>query len=99
VFFLILIHLGSSVSPSGNQKLSLCLQATCFSFDIDLQFEILIQFIKEKDKTLNLKVKLKVLEYLKVIIFLMKLHSSDDLKYAICWVVLLTAEPKSMFII
>jgi len=44
----------------------MCLQETCFSFDIDLQFEILIQFIKEKDKILNLKVKLKVLEYLKL---------------------------------
>lgn len=91
--------LGSESLSSVYQKLCLCLEATRSSFDLDLQFKILIQFIKEIGQTSNLKVKVAVLKYLQDIICLMEpadFHTSDDLKYAVCRIVSLTAEPKSV---
>jgi len=65
-----------------------------------MQFKILIQFIKDNSgQSANLKVKIAVLKYLQDIICLMEsvdFHASDDLKYAVCKIVSLTAEPKSV---
>lgn len=95
----LLTKLGSESLSSVYQKLCLCLEATRSSFDLDLQFKILIQFIKEISQTANLKVKVAVLKYLQDIICLMEpadFHSTDDLKYAVSRIVSLTAEPKSV---
>ena len=96
----LLTKLGSESLSSVYQKLCLCLEATRCSFDLDLQFKILVQFIKENTgQTSNLKVKVAVLKYLQDIICLMEpvdFHSTDDLKFAVCKIISLTAEPKSV---
>ena len=96
----LLSKLGSEGSPSVYQKLCACLEATRSSFDLDLQFKILTQFIKDNTgQSSNLKVKLAVLKYLQDIICLMEavdFHTTDDLKYAISKIVSLTAEPKNV---
>ncbi len=95
----LLTKLGGESLASVYQKLCLCLEATRSSFDLDLQFKILIQFIKEIGQASNLKVKVAVLKYLQDIICLMEpadFHTTDDLKYAVCRIVTLTAEPKSV---
>lgn len=95
----LLTKLGSESLASVYQKLCMCLEATRSSFDLDLQFKILTQFIKDLSaQTSNLKVKVAVLKYLQDIICLMEavdFHTNDDLKYAVCKIVALTAEPKS----
>lgn len=95
----LLTKLGSESLASVYQKLCMCLEATRSSFDLDLQFKILTQFIKDLSaQTSNLKVKVAVLKYLQDIICLMEaaeFHANDDLKYAVCKIVTLTAEPKS----
>ncbi len=95
----LLTKLGSESLSSIYQKLCICLEATRSSFELDLQFKILIQFIKENTNTANLKVKVAVLKYLQDIICLMEavdFHTTDDLKHAVCKIVTLTAEPKSV---
>ncbi len=96
----LLTKLGTESLTSINQKLISCLEATRSSFDLDYQFKILIQFIKDNTgQSANLKVKIAVLKYLQDIICLMEsvdFHASDDLKYAVCKIVSLTAEPKSV---
>ncbi len=96
----LLTKLGTESLTSINQKLITCLEATRSSFDLDYQFKILIQFIKDNTgQSANLKVKIAVLKYLQDIICLMEsvdFHTSDDLKYAVCKIVSLTAEPKSV---
>jgi hypothetical protein len=96
----LLTKLGVESLSSIYQKLCLCLEATRSSFDLDIQFKILIQFIKDNTgQSSNLKVKISVLKYLQDIICLMEsvdFHASDDLKYAVCKIVSLTAEPKSV---
>lgn len=95
----LLTRLGNESQSSVYHKLCLCLEATRSSFDLDLQFKTLIQFIKENCNTANLKVRVAVLKYLQDIICLMEavdFHTSDDLKYAVCKIVSYTAEPKSV---
>lgn len=96
----LLTKLGVENLTSIYQKLCSCLDATRSSFDLDLQFKILIQFIKDNTgQSSNLKVKIAVLKYLQDIICLMEsadFHASDDLKYAVCKIISLTAEPKSV---
>jgi CLIP-associating protein 1/2 len=61
----LLTKIGSESSPSIYHKLCSCLEITRSSFDLDLQFKILIQFIKENTtQTSNLKVKVAVLKFL-----------------------------------
>lgn len=96
----LLTKLGSETLSTVYSKLCLCLEATRSSFDLDLQFKILLQFIKENmGQSSNLKVKVAVLKYLQDIICLMEavdFHTTDDLKYAVCKIVSYTAEPKSV---
>jgi hypothetical protein len=96
----LLTKLGSESLSSVYQKLCACLETTRSSFDLDIQFKILIQFIKENiGQTSNLKVKVAVLKYLQDIICMMEavdFHATDDLKYAVCRIVSFTAEPKSV---
>lgn len=96
----LLAKLGSESLSTIYQKLCVCLEATRSSFDLDLQFKILVQYIKDLSaQTTNLKVKVAVLKYLQDIVCLMEavdFHSSDDLKFAVCKIVSFTAEPKSV---
>lgn len=96
----LLSKIGGESSPSIYHKLCSCLEVTRSSFDLDLQFKILIQFIKENTtQTSNLKVKVAVLKFLQDIICLMEavdFHTTEDLKHAVCKIVSFTAEPKSV---
>jgi len=95
----LLMKLGTENLTSVYQKICACLEVIRSSFDLDLQFKILIQFIKENTNQTNLKGKVAVLKYLQDVICLMEavdFHTTDDLKYAICKIVSLTAEPKSV---
>lgn len=95
----LLTKLGSEILPSVYQKLCRCLEAVRSSFDLDLQFKILINFINDNSQSPNLKVKIAVLKYLQDIICLMEpadFHTNDDVKCAISRITALTAEPKSV---
>lgn len=96
----LLTKLGSESLSAVYHKLCVCLEATRSSFDLDLQFKILIQFIKENTgQSTNLKIKVAVLKYLQDIVCIMEpvdFHNSEDLKYAVCKIVSYTAEPKSV---
>lgn len=96
----LLAKLGVESLSTVYSRLCTCLEAVRSSFDLDLQFKILIQYIKDiSSQTTNLKVKVAVLKYLQDIICLMEpvdFHTTEDLKYAVCKIVALTAEPKSV---
>jgi CLIP-associating protein 1/2 len=96
----LLTKLGSETLPSVYQKLCKCLEAVRSSFDLDLQFNILINFINDQQQVAsqNLKVKVALLKYLQDIICLMEaadFHSTSDLKCAVSRIISLTNEPKS----
>jgi hypothetical protein len=96
----LLTKLGSESLSAVYQKLCLCLEATRSNFELDLQFKILIQFIKDNTgQQSNLKIKVAVLKYLQDIVCMMEpvdFHNSEDLKLAVCKIVSYTAEPKSV---
>jgi CLIP-associating protein 1/2 len=96
----LLTKLGGETLPSVYQKLCKCLEAVRSSFDLDLQFNILVKFINDQQLTAsqNLKVKVALLKYLQDIICLMEaadFHTSNDLKYAVSRIISFTVEPKS----
>ena len=104
----LLAKLGAESLNSIQHKLCMCLETTRESFDLDAQFAVLVQFIKENSTQFaNLKIKLAVLNYLQDIICLMEPvdmqnmsggggASDNDLKAAIGKIVALTGEPKSL---
>jgi CLIP-associating protein 1/2 len=95
----LLIKQGGENLTSVTRKIIMCLETVRNSFGLDLQFKTLITFIKDNIiQTLNHKVKIAVLNYLQVLLCSMKssdLHITEDLKFAVCRIVALTAEPKS----
>jgi CLIP-associating protein 1/2 len=94
----ILTKVGSESLTSVHQKLRKCLECVRVSFDLDLQFNLLIKFINDKSQTPSLKVKIAILMYLQDIIICMEavdFHTTDELKCAISKIISLTAEPKS----
>ena len=94
----ILTKIGTESLTSVHQKLCKCLDCIRLSFDLDLQFNLLIKFINDKTQTPSLKVKIAVLKYLQDIICYMDavdFHGTDELKSAVSKIITLTAEPKS----
>lgn len=94
----ILTKIGSESLSSVHHKLCKCLECVRLSFDLDLQFNLLVKFINDKSQTPSLKVKVAILKYLQDIICYMDavdFHSTDELKCAISKIISLTAEPKS----
>ena len=92
--------LGTESSTNVYQKLCACLETTRTSFDLDLQFKILVASVKDSStqSPSNLRVKIAVLKYMQDIVCLMEpgdFHSSDDLKYTVSKIVSFTAEPRS----
>jgi len=95
----LLTKLGSESLTSIYQKICRCLESVRTSFDLDVQFNILIQFINDNTQSPNLKVKVAVLKYLQDIICLMEpqdFHATNDIKCAVSRIISLTAEPKSV---
>jgi CLIP-associating protein 1/2 len=94
----ILTKIGSESLTSVHQKLIKCLECVRVSFDLDLQFDLLIKFINDKTQTPSLKVKIAMLRYLQDIICYMEaadFHPTDELKCGVSKIISLTAEPKS----
>lgn len=95
----LLSKIGGESLPSVYQKLCRCLEAVRSSFDLDLQFNLLIKFINDTTQSPNLKVKVATLKYLQDIICLMEavdFHTTNELKCAVSKIITLTAEPKSV---
>ncbi len=95
---LLIKHGGENLS-TVTRKLCACLDTVLNSFPGDLQFKTLITFIKDNSiQVSNYKVKIAVFQYMQALLCRMSaadIRATDDLKYAVCRIVTLTAEPKS----
>jgi CLIP-associating protein 1/2 len=95
----LLIKHGGENLTTVSRKLCACLDTVLNSFPGDLQFKTLITFIKDNSiQVSNYKVKIAVFQYMQALLFRMNsadIRATDDLKYAVCRIVTLTAEPKS----
>ena len=94
----LLMKQGSENLSTVNRKILMCLETVRTSFALDIQLKTLLTFVKDNSmQTCNYKVKIAVLNYLQVLFTHMKsedVRVSDDLKYAVCRIMTMTADPK-----
>jgi CLIP-associating protein 1/2 len=95
----LLVKQGSENLSTVNKKLCTCLDTVLVFFPSDLQFKTLINFVKDSSmQAANHKVKIAVFYYMQALMCRMNasdVRLTEDLKFAVCRIVALTAEPKS----
>ena len=95
----LIIKQGGENLSTVSKKIITCLETVRLSFSYDIQFKAITTFIKDNSiQVSNYKVRIAALGYMQLLLCnctSQDVQITDDLKYAMCRIVAMTAEPKS----